>query len=331
MKKINTVKENVVWQFTQRGFGAEVCLMLLAWLYCLDKNMSFYLSSRYSNIAFKLGWQDYFEPFCDEIDHWTLQFELRRAKHCFRKWIVKKIQHVFMGTRFLSCQDIMLEFRAQEFLGKRFKLPQFGMESGTAYDACRILFKKAYHMNHSTQQAVEKRMSELSLPAEGYATVHIRRGDKIKENPICPIEDYLAKVRDLNPAVRHLFVMTDDFSVVEAIRETHQEWVVHTLCQPSSRGHLQRDFNRKNSETRRAETVQLLAEIEVATRALFYVGTCSSNIARLIGVYKTPAFVYGIDGEAVTEFWVGKGNPVISYNDADQKSVQSDVLEAKGN
>jgi hypothetical protein len=324
-------KKNVIWQFTQRGFGSEVCLMLLAWLYCLDKNMNFYLSSRHSNIAYQLGWQDYFEPFCDEIDHWSLQFELRRARHCFRKWIVKNIQHVFIGTRFLNCPDIMPEFMSHEFLGKLFKLPQFGMENGTAYDACRILFHKAYHMNHPTQQAVEKRLSELSLPAAGYATVHIRRGDKIKESPMCPIEDYLAKVRAVNPTVRHVFVMTDDFSVVESIRETHKEWVVYTLCQPSSRGHLQRDFNRKTRETRRVETIQLLAEIEIATRSLFYVGTCSSNIARLIGVYKNHDFVYGVDGEDVTEFWVGKGNPIISYHDADQKPDESDVLEVNLN
>jgi len=317
-----TEQNNVIWQFTQRGFGAEVCLLLQAWLYCLDNDLQFHLSSKYSNIAYQMGWQDYFEPFCQEIDHWTLKFELRRAKHWFRKWMVKRIQEYCVGFHFLNCPDIMFKFHSQSFLGKRFRLPQFGMVEGSAYDACRVLFKRAYRLNKFTRVAVEKTVGTLALPKEGYAAVHIRRGDKSKEAPLIPLEGYLAKVRALHPSVRHLFLMTDDFQVVETIRENYQEWVVHTLCKPSSRGHLQREFNRKSRAERHAETLQLISEIEIATRALFYVGTCSSNIAKLIGVCKSPDFVHGVDGEAVTDFWLGvRSNSVTSTNGSAKVSL----------
>src|SRR5258708_498937 len=44
-------KDFLIWQLTGRGFCSEITTMLLARLYCLDKNINFALCSKYWNAA----------------------------------------------------------------------------------------------------------------------------------------------------------------------------------------------------------------------------------------------------------------------------------------
>jgi hypothetical protein len=287
----------VIWQLTDRGFCSEICVLLMARLYCLDRQFDFALSSRHANIACQFGWRDYFEPFCEEVDSWVLRFHLFRARSAFRIRAVTLLQQAVLGRRFRSSRDLFRTCWSPEFAARTFTVPERGWVGVDAYAACRELLSEIWRLNAATSLRVAALRQRLVLADAPFAVLHIRRGDKIKEVAHVDPADYLARAAAVDPALRRFLVMTDDFAVVRELRQRWPDLSFATLCDERKEGHLQRRFNALPAAQRRDETDLLLAELEAAADARFFVGTYSSNIARFMALRYGRSFVHGVDGE----------------------------------
>ena len=290
-------RPTLVWQLTNRGFGSEINVMLLAILYCLDKGYNFLLYSRSSNLSYKHGWRDYFLPFCHEVDHFALRRALIFNKRTLFVRSILAVQRACLllaipGPFFLT-QDKWGEIWNSNFQGKRFFMgPDFDIDS---YTACRTILLAIWRLNSTIQYAVTRIESEGIAGNAPYCTIHIRRGDKVSEAAHVPIHKYMEKVREVNPGIVKVFVMTDDFHVIQDLAKEYPSVQFSTLCAQDRTGHIQQYFNRASKTYRRAEICRLLAELEIARKGDFFVGTSSSNIGRLVCLLRGNETTHGID------------------------------------
>lgn len=287
----------VIWQLTDRGFCSEICVLLMARLYCLDHGFDFALSSRYANIACRLGWRDYFEPFCEEFDSWSLRFHLFRARSALRIRVITLLQQAAVGRRFRGMHDIFKKCWLPEFAARNFTVAERGWVDVDAYTACHELLQEIWRLNAATRQRVKVLRQRLRFEDAPFAVLHIRRGDKIKEVAHFDPGVYLTQARIIDPELRQFLVMTDDFAVVRELRQAEPDIKFLTLCDEHKDGHQQRGFNALPASQRRDEIDLLLTELETAQDARFFVGTYSSNIARFMALRYGRAFVHGVDGE----------------------------------
>ena len=63
--------------------------------------------------------------------------------------------------------------------------------------------------------------------AQPYFTIHVRRGDKIKEAEYVPLAKYLGCATSASSPVNNCHVMTDDYNIVLQLRQDFLAW---TFC-----------------------------------------------------------------------------------------------------
>lgn len=94
-----------------------------------------------------------------------------------------------------------------------------------------------YQLQPSLLQKVKDIQNELRLQEGEYASVFIRRGDKLYEESVyLPTDYYVKKVLKAYPECRTLFVQTDDIRAVEEIREHFPDLRVVSTCPPDKYG-----------------------------------------------------------------------------------------------
>jgi hypothetical protein len=80
-------------------------------------------------------------------------------------------------------------------------------------------------------------------------------------------------------AVRTGFVATDDYTVIEELREKFTTWSIYTLTANNERGYSQDAQARKSKPQVRSEMIRLFAETEILAKAEIFFGTFSSNVS----------------------------------------------------
>ena len=147
----------------------------------------------------------------------------------------------------------------------------------------------------------------LALTPEGYAAMHVRRGDKILgyrsrsgaltiEGEDVPLGHYLDVIRDRAPGIDSVFVLTDDYGVIEELGAMEHGCRVVTLCPPDERGHDAARFNGYPVGRKRRTIERLLAEAQIASQSALFVGGYKSNVARfIVNVHRDGARCVSID------------------------------------
>ena len=121
------------------------------------------------------------------------------------------------------------------------------------------------------------------------AAFHIRRGDKIiSESRAYGTMEYVSKLvndvattgaSDLRPCIKHCFVATDDYGVVEQLSKDLQTnnipCQLYTLTKPGY------ETTRKGDDF----TV-FLAQMELLIRSTYFIGTFNSNVGGLVALYR---------------------------------------------
>jgi hypothetical protein len=93
----NSFKHTLVFHVgASAGFFSEYNCMILAMLYCLKNKIRFVLYSKDANFGHKDGWNDFFEPFCEQttcfIHHrFNVRLFTTRNQHGRVKWRLKGI------------------------------------------------------------------------------------------------------------------------------------------------------------------------------------------------------------------------------------------------
>lgn len=277
------------------GFFSEYNMMLLAMLYCLLHRIRFVLYSDDANFASRHGWTDFFEPFCPEthaavhklfnrrpVGSWkrVWQTAVRQRKPGLLAWKLKAVgrnllaKAVKRATR-VECytQDIWSGMQALRTDGF-YQVPELGIH-GSLIDALHVLAQLTWRLNPAAKAAVRNVQAEAKLP-EAFAGCQMRGGDKYVEFDLVPAEAYLKAFRTV-PDIRDVFVLTDDYRIVEQLRNQHKEYRWHTLCQPAEHGYYHNAFVKSGKEQVREQLTRFFASIDLLTRAARYVGTRTSN------------------------------------------------------
>lgn len=139
-----------------------------------------------------------------------------------------------------------------------------------------------WRFNDDTRAAVRRAVRRVQL-SEPYVALHVRRGDKNKERPLVPLEQYARAVKLLANETTAVFVATDDGSVLTELRYYLRGRTVVSVEEAKNRkGHVQAAMNRVYLKNNVARVVTLLAEIEIMRGASLFICTFSSNLGRLV-------------------------------------------------
>jgi len=278
-------KKTLIYRLGFRyGFFSEYNNMILAMLYCLENKKRFILYSNKANFSYDKGWNDYFLPFCEEIStnfHYIhnhrdpLSTTFLERNHPFI--YLYKIIH---PNHFLTFQ-LWDKFRDKKFESKRYHIPELGI-NGSLQEACSVLIELTWNYNSHTQNTINGLLSSIGLP-EDYIGLHIRGGDKSIEANLLDAQKYMDKAKSLSD-LHNLFVLTDDYQIIENMQSEYKDYVIHTLCDPSERGYFHEKFQKQEKTMIRKSHEKLFASIDILNKAQLFIGTFSSNPGVFLGM-----------------------------------------------
>ena len=195
--------------------------------------------------------------------------------------------------------DVWQAVRNDSFLNKQFYIPELQI-NGDGYHAVQVLTRVIWRIRPEIRQIIEQHKNNLNLGHLPHAGLWIRRGDKINEASYVAVSEYAKKVKELNSDIHRVFIDTDDYRCVEEFKQLNPGWEVFTMCDTQKRGHYQFNFNQQTPVERRREIIQLLTIIDILKESTFFIGTFSSNFARLVGLLKGIETCYSLDANAST-------------------------------
>lgn len=259
----------------QNGLGAQVLHMLDAAAFARLGGAQSHLcvrESRYWNYgcAPNKGWSCYFSsPPCRQSQTCP---ELARlppravwSSRCVLVSTQKSMQHVSVVASRLAAQHPVSEIAF-----------------------FRHVASSIWKPNSKTSKALSKIFKRTGLEPRHYVAVHIRRGDKRREVALTSLKRYARAIRILARPNEPIFIATDDGSVLYDMRKRLPDRTIKMLPSATKRtGHLQAEQNRVWMKRRYDDVVDLIAEIELMRKARIFIGTFSSNLARLVYVLRS--------------------------------------------
>jgi hypothetical protein len=176
-----------------------------------------------------------------------------------------------------------------------------------------------YKYNQATNDYIRDVKSRLHLENGSYDSIFIRRGDKIisGESKYNGADKYIDLLLSVNPGSRVVYVQTDDYSVIEEMREhilkKGLNLEIKTLCKESQRGTVvfsyykdidsytgkDSDYVKKNMKSLTANksveemsppeiydhTITMIAGIDLVCKSNFCVLDYESNVGRFIKLF----------------------------------------------
>jgi len=298
----NSYKRTLVFHFGAfAGFYSEYINMLKAIAYCLVHKIRFVIYSKDSVLCPNNGWTDFFEPFCDEVTdefHHTLNKRTPRkdTQTAFFSVFLKRKIKVLLGKQGVapvswSFYDTILRNRLYKI---RYRFSYFTYDlwndfvhitpsskitvgdlfQGSYYELMYNLDKIIWHYNLATENAIREMVQSLSLP-KVYLAMHIRKGDKEREATVFGWESYVyeASKQDCN----NWFIFTDDYSVVENIRNYEKGICIYTLCSPLERGYVHESLISADATEKNNRILRMFAAVDICKVSVCFIGTKTSN------------------------------------------------------
>ena len=280
------------------GFFSEYNNMILAMAYCLIHRIRFQITSENANFNPKKGWTGFFLPFCKDVkderrhyvtDNWKSTLK-RIMLHRDLKAISSLYPYLWPWKPEMRTQDVFGKCRDRKLVNRTFEIPSMGFR-GSFQQLCAQLVNMTWRYNEEIQKRIDELIVPLNLPNK-YIGMHIRGGDKFVEHEIEPLQKYFSLVSDLT--INNLFVLTDDYTIIEQIKATYPSWNVYTLCHENERGYFHDQFVNQPYEFQRLRLIKLFASMEVLNRSLQFIGTFSSNPGMFMGM-RNPSICRGVD------------------------------------
>jgi len=160
-------------------------------------------------------------------------------------------------------------------------IPELGID-GDLRDTCKVLTNITWRYNPVTQKEVDQLIESVRLP-DDYLGFHIRGGDKFIEDELHPVSRYFDEIARRS-ICRNAFVLTDDYRIIETIRQEYPEWKRYTLCQEHERGYFHQEFMKREPDFIREQTLRLFASTDILRNSEFFVGTFTSNPGMYLGM-----------------------------------------------
>lgn len=292
---------------TGSGFFSEYNNMLRAMAYCLINEIRFTLYSADATFSFEKGWLDFFEPFTDEV---TDSFHSKLNKRFLKRSITRNFSrylrgllvtlkyrkadgHLLQYFKFYkesaNVQDIKMRYKFDYFtydlwssfqemeLAKHLNLN--GIFNGSVSDLMKTLDELIWQFNDNTALEIANLVSQIELPQD-YIGMQIRGGDKFMENEIVDSNLYfntLISKLDLLKQTNSVFVLTDDYRIIQKTRDTYPQFTIFTFCSESERGYFNDAFIEESIVERKQKIIRLLASIKILSNSTYFIGTESAN------------------------------------------------------
>ena len=146
-------------------------------------------------------------------------------------------------------------------------------------EAIRYIFKP----NIDIEQKAKEYIDNLG---KNYSSIYIRRGDKITsgESHFISTKDIL-NFTDIQDNCKVLFVQTDDYSVVEEIKEILPNCAVHTMTPINKKGSTNSDIHNASREDVKKDTDELLISTIISANANKCWADYRSNVGRFLKLY----------------------------------------------
>jgi len=242
-----------IFEFKWReGFGATIHTIMTRMEYCLQHQY-------YFTFVEPLGfghWTTYFKPFW-HAGHKTRMYD--KVKEISKK-----------EPRLPIYKDHVKGYQQKNGSNLFFK------------NDYKFMLDTIYNYQDNIQEKVEAMIKQLNLP-EKYSCIHIRRGDR-QLHKRCPckvqVDSYVEAIRKLNPNLGVLFVASDDVKMIEAIAKHFPN--VQSLTQVAQNGFHDKTFFQSSHQDKADHMLQLFAEIEIAVRSEYFVGTYCSVLSHLM-------------------------------------------------
>jgi len=279
------------------GFFSEYNNMILAMVYCLENKLKFTLYSKDANFRIKDGWSDYFQLFCDEKKNPLHSIFNVRAERRFKSQILNSIFFLLAKSFSQTIPNQLLTF---ELWNKVRTLPANKIYSfkeinlnGNLREICYELVKMTWNYNSPTDIQIKELIQSLSLPEE-YVGFHIRGGDKFIEAPLLEVNLYMEKASSLT-TIKKAFVLTDDYTVIELLKQNYPDWEFFTLCKENERGYFHQNLKKESIDSKKEKFIKLFASMDILANSQIFIGTFSSNPGIYLGMRMEKEKIYSLD------------------------------------
>lgn len=276
------------------GFFAEYKYMVNAILYCLENKVKFKLYSADANFGYGSGegWNEFFKPFCDTVtDDFNRKYNLHhipstkevvrrviaRQKPGLLKWKLKCAAYSLVGHRKakrLYGPNTLLNSDIPPMRKPVFSVPELGID-GDYTQAYRAIKDITWRFNDSMQAARDSLTASLNLP-EKYIGCQVRGGDKITEVSLLSPDKYMAEI-ERHTSLKDVFVLTDDYSIFEYLRDKYPAFRFYTLCAPSEAGYVNQAFTKTDPKKKHDQMCRFLTSMDILLHAQTFVGSITTG------------------------------------------------------
>ena len=286
------------------GFFSEYIEMIEVMMYCLENRIKFKLYSADANFGYEKGWTDYFKPFCEEVTesfHHRYNFHSRQSwKRVWNsrkllgaptvKWKIK-LDFLYLCGCIIKLWKGDFDYYTYEIADKRksrkmlFEIPDLNFK-GNYLETFRLVDSISWHFNDFTSDAVNERINGLNLPEE-FIACQVRGGDKNMEYELLSPIQYVDTFRIVS-SIKDVFVLTDDYRLLQKLRELAPDYKFYSLCQPDELGYYNESFTKSTPEYKKKRMLNFFTSIEILRRANLFVGTFTSVLSLYIANLKYP-------------------------------------------
>lgn len=276
------------------GFFAEYKYMVSAMLYCLENHIKFKLYSADANFGSEKGkgWTEYFEPFCDIVyedfnhkynRHNVPPFSeiIRRAiKHrklSLISWKLKSLLYsnvARLKAKRLYGNGTLLNIDIKPITKKHYYIPQLGIDGDYAH-AFNKITDIIWHFNEATKKEYMQVLDKLRLPS-AYIGCQVRGGDKITEVSLLSPDLFVETIRQ-NTIIKDVFVLTDDYTLYEYLRDKYTDMRFYTLCDETQKGYVNSDFTKTSPERKHRQMSRFLASMQILQDSTQFIGSITTG------------------------------------------------------
>lgn len=302
-------EKKLLWLMSDRGFGSEVNNLLYAINFSKKKGFQILILTSCWNFGITNGWSDFFTSLSEQTKLFSnkrtkllllflhknigvsrlIYWEKKQKKNSpcqTNKTGVKGLIYSTVRTVINLIKPKNIKFIYEKFDEVReFNIRERKSSNYEFLQEMNKILKEVWEINASTQSKINQIKIKIN---DEYAVFHIRRGDKItsEEDTLYEVDIYMKKLEQVNPSIKKVFVMSDDYRSFTELKERYPKTCFLTLVDKNELGHQQKEFNRKTATQREKSAVVLLTELEIAVEGKVFIGSRKSNIFRLVEYLK---------------------------------------------
>lgn len=159
-----------------------------------------------------------------------------------------------------------IDFKIREQENER-RIGHGTITEDVTFQEYRNVIPEMFRYNEDIQLHIKQKQEELDLQPNTYASIFIRRGDKLLcESKYIPTTDYLEVLLKAQPQTQTIFLQTDDYNTYLDIQSylttNNQSIKVITLCPPTLFGFTMSDREFYNTQSNFQENQPYIDQIK---------------------------------------------------------------------